>query len=332
MAHKLKQRPRQLKMATPNRRRTDLDAGGPSAVSTLLILDDDEVRLRLSSLLTRLGFAVQPDEEGAQSAELFVVDDARRRPVTDGYAIAVIRDSDINAKIEALRAGFDDVLVSSMTDEEIVPKLAIARRMLLRQRHLDATMRELYGLATRDELTGVFNRRYFFAEGERLLGAGVAVNLVLFDLDGFKQVNDTFGHPAGDRILRDVGALFLSRTRHEDVVARYGGDEFVMLVADESIAAVEALTARLADEVAAREWVFDDRRVHVGASTGIASSELLDHPTLAQLLEAGDRDLYKNKWARSHPTADPSLYEYPRSRSNEISELLDFPASRRANE
>ena len=163
------------------------------------------------------------------NAELLTIVRSHRR-TQDAYAVVVTEAEGVDANIDALRAGFDDSVERSAAEDEVVRKLAIAQRMMKRQRRLDATIRELYGLATRDELTGVFNRRYFFSEAERLLGQGAEISLVLFDLDGFKQVNDTYGHLSGDRILRDIGALFLTRTRNEDIIARYGGDEFVMLV------------------------------------------------------------------------------------------------------
>jgi diguanylate cyclase (GGDEF)-like protein len=234
---------------------------------------------------------------------------------------------DLDTKITALRAGFDDFIMKSTPEAEIVAKIGAARRLIVRQRRLDTTVRELYGLATRDELTGLFNRRYFFSEADRLLAEGIVVNLVLFDLDRFKEVNDTYGHLGGDRILRDVGGLFLSRTRHEDIIARYGGDEFVLLVASAALKEVEQLANRLAREVARLEWQFDDEVVRIGVTLGVASSALLDRPTISQLINAGDRDLYKNKWVRRHPELDPALYEYPPSRADRVMQLIEFPVA-----
>jgi len=152
------------------------------------------------------------------------------------------------------------------------------------------------------------------------------VNLVLFDLDRFKDVNDTYGHLAGDRILRDVGALFLSHTRAQDIIARYGGDEFVLPVPSLALEEVEVLAHRLANDVASLQWTFGDALVQIGVTIGVAASKYLDRPTVSQLLNAGDRDLYKNKWIRGHPDQDPSLYEYPSSRAHQISELIEFPS------
>jgi diguanylate cyclase (GGDEF)-like protein len=244
----------------------------------------------------------------------------------DVYALMLTAHEDLDTKISALRAGFDDFLMKSTTDIEMVAKIGAARRLIVRQRRLDTRVRELYGLATRDELTGLFNRRYFFTEAERLLSEGAVVNLVLFDLDRFKEVNDTFGHLAGDRILRDVGAQYLRHTRNQDIIARYGGDEFVLLVAGAALEEVEHISRRLAEELSSMQWTFGEDTLRIGVTAGIASSPLLEHPTVAQLLNACDRDLYKNKWIRTHPDLDPSLYEYPNSRASLISQLLEFPS------
>src|SRR6185295_7303334 len=113
-----------------------------------------------------------------------------------------------------------DFITKSDSELAVAAKLSAARRLVSRQRRLDNAVRELYGLATCDELTGLYNRRFFFAETDRMLAEGRGVNLVLFDLDDFKGINDTFGHMAGDRILRDIGSMFMSRTRRDDLVAR----------------------------------------------------------------------------------------------------------------
>lgn len=248
----------------------------------------------------------------------------------DVYAVMLTARSDADTKISALQRGFDDFVSKTAGTAEIEAKLSAARRLVLRHRRLDEEVRELYGLATRDELTGLFNRRFFFNEAERLLEEA-RVSLVFFDLDDFKYVNDNFGHLAGDRVLRDVGALFLSRTRHEDLVARYGGDEFIMLVQNLDVPDVEAIAARVAEEIAAQQWTFGTETLSVGVTTGIASSVLLEQPTMAQLLSAGDRDLYKNKWMRKHPELDPSVYEYDRHRDARILEMVpaaNIPKSR----
>ncbi len=254
-----------------------------------------------------------------------IIDVLRKSPANrDIYAVMLTAREEIETKVRALENGFDDFLGKSATDLEIAAKLTAARRIVARQRRLDEAVRDLYGLATRDELTGLLNRRFFFAEASRVLAEGRQTGLILFDLDEFKPVNDTFGHLAGDRILRDIGSLFMRRTRGDDLVARYGGDEFVMLVANAGLPEVEMLANRLAGEIGALQWTFGAETIHLRMTTGIATSALLENPTLARLLSAGDRDLYKNKWLAKTPESDPSLYAYDARRDEEIAAVLDF--------
>jgi diguanylate cyclase (GGDEF)-like protein len=233
-------------------------------------------------------------------------------------------------KITALRLGYDDFIMKSALDQELEAKLTAARRVVSRQRRLDATLRELYGMATRDELTGLHNRRFFFGETDRLLQEGTVANLIFFDLDDFKLINDQYGHLAGDRILRDLGTLFLARTRHEDLIARFGGDEFIMLIGRLAPAEVEGIGSRLAREIGECHWTFGTDDVSLSVTTGIACSSLLELPTVTRLLSACDRDLYKNKWLRKHPAEDPALYAYDSRRDAEIVDLWDDTVSEQA--
>ena len=321
----------------PHRRRSDFDSADAATLRALVVDDDENYRFLLASLVGRFGFSVTSAGDGEQAIEimanaplfdLLIID--CEMPRLDGleligrirsdeefaeiYAMMITAREDVDTKITALRLGYDDFLTKSATEVEIAAKLSAARRLVTRQRRLDHAVRELTGLAQRDELTGLFNRRHFFIEADRMLAEGRIVNLVLFDLDNFKSINDTFGHQAGDRILHDIGAMFLARTRRDDLVARYGGDEFVMLVPDLMPADIEPLAERVSEDLAELEWSFEDATFSVGLTAGIACSSLLEQPTVAHLLTTGDRDLYKNKWLRKHPGIDPTLYEYDTTR------------------
>jgi diguanylate cyclase (GGDEF)-like protein len=331
-------------LTPPLRRRSDQQPGDPATLRALVVDDHESYRGYVAALVERFGFEVRECADGAEALRalhdepafhLLIIDCEMPRmsglalisavrtnaQYSDVYAMMLTAREDMETKISALRMGFDDFLVKSAADAELSAKLSAARRIVARQHKLDEAVRELYGLATRDELTGLFNRRFFFTEAEKMLDEGTSVNLVFFDLDQFKGVNDTFGHLAGDRILRDIGSLFLRRTRHEDLIARYGGDEFVMLAGNLNPDEVEVLALRIAAEIEALQWTFGTETIHVGVTTGLACSTLLDHPTVAQLLSAGDRDLYKNKWLRQHPDEDPALYEYDHTRSAHVVEL-----------
>ena len=298
-------------------RRRATDAGDPELLRLLVVEDDPDYCAWLVAVTRRMGFAVDsaPDGQAAlellaeQPFEIAVVDQemprltgieviasirAQERTKTL-YAIMLTGRAEMETKLRALGAGFDDFLSKASPEAEIAAKLVVARRIASRQRALHTTVRELYGLATRDELTGVFNRRFFVAEAERLLTAQCIVNVVLFDLDAFKHVNDTYGHLAGDRVLRDIGSLFDHGTRAEDLIARYGGDEFVLCVPHLELDDLQRMVDRLTGQVRALQWSTGEETFTIGVTTGCASSRQMDQPTLAQLLAAADRDLYKNK-------------------------------------
>ena len=325
-------------------RRQDGPARSAEPLRILLIDDDPNYRAFAGALTRRLGFwvdAAQDGESGLQrlgqgAYDIVVVDyqmpglsgletigRIRAAEATKGlYAIMLTACEDIDTKLLALEAGFDDFLTKGSPEREIVAKLIAARRVALRQRTMNVAMRDLYGMAVHDDLTGVFNRRFFISEAERLLAEGATVNVVILDLDDFKRVNDTYGHLAGDEVLRDVGIALQTNTRPEDIVARFGGDEFLVAIPDVDVATVEKIAERLTNAIAALQWS-SAKPFRVGASAGFASSRLLERPTLAQLFNAADRDMYKNKWLRRHPDERPELYEYPAQARDATQRLLN---------
>jgi diguanylate cyclase (GGDEF)-like protein len=150
-------------------------------------------------------------------------------------------------------------------------------------------------LASRDALTGVWNRRRLAAELEWLLGetartGRTAGSLLLVDLDGFKQVNDTLGHGAGDELLRKVAQKLELLVRRTDVVARLGGDEFAVLLAGAAPAAAARVAAKISSGV---EEVWP-RAVEGGASIGIAA--IGDgNWSVTDVLGRADRAMYEVK-------------------------------------
>ncbi len=317
--------------STPSRRDSDPGADSRAPVHVLIVDDDPAYRRFLEAVVGRHGWLTATAEDGEAALailerepfDLLLVD--YQMPRVDGiqliervragealrnvYAMMLTARDDMETKIAALTAGFDDFMPKSAAEAEIVAKLLAMRRVLARQQNLDVAVRRLYGLATRDELTGVFNRRFFLEETARLLERNVPLSLVLFDLDDFKVANDTFGHLAGDRILRDVGALFHAATRADDLIARYGGDEFVLVATRVPLTVVERLTARLVAGIGALRWSSGANDFRIGATTGTASSMFLPSATVEQLLNVADRDLYKNKWLRKHPHKTAAMYD-----------------------
>ncbi|HUR82600.1 MAG TPA: diguanylate cyclase [Thermoanaerobaculia bacterium] len=331
--------------SSPDRRESS-EPGRAQPLRLLVVDDDPDYRAYVAALTRKSGFWVDAAEDGETGLQRLAIGnydaviidfemprltglemiarvraDEALRPI---YALMLTGREDLDTKLTALETGFDDFLTKTLSEREIVAKLVAARRVATRQRTMSAAVRDLYGLATRDDLTGLFNRRFLISEVERMLIEGAVVNIVIIDLDGFKQINDRFGHLAGDAVLRDVGTALHANTRAEDIAARFGGDEFIVVIPGVDVATVERIAGRLIAAIGALRWE-GGQPFGIGASAGFASSRLLEKPTLAQLVNAADRDMYKNKWLRKHPELRPELYEYP-ARERDVQErLLEAP-------
>lgn len=165
-----------------------------------------------------------------------------------------------------------------------------------RNRELEQSRRQLEQLATRDGLTGLRNHRTFqevlASEMQRALRAKRPLSLLLLDVDHFKRFNDSFGHPAGDEVLRRVASLAEKAVRQVDVVARYGGEEFVVVLPDADEAAARLAGERVREAIAAESWPQRAVTVSIGAAT--LSPRIEGREMLVAL---ADRALYAAKHA-----------------------------------
>ncbi len=153
-------------------------------------------------------------------------------------------------------------------------------------------------LARYDPLTGLYNRAHFFASMERELrlaeraGRGFAV--LMLDLDGLKPVNDTFGHHYGDRLLQGVTEVIQHSVRATDTPARYGGDEFVILLPDTDAGGAYVVGEKLRKDIAALSIRVNDRSVRTSVSVGLVAYPE-DGATVEELMAAVDAALYEAK-------------------------------------
>ncbi|MDH7497382.1 MAG: GGDEF domain-containing protein [Syntrophomonadaceae bacterium] len=180
----------------------------------------------------------------------------------------------------------------------------IRREMALASHALSKDNRVLMSLACRDSLTGLYNMAYFRERlKERVLLSVVEqspLSLLMLDLDRFKQCNDTLGHPFGDRVLKDIAAILGENTRSSDVVARYGGDEFAIILPETGIqnAGLVAERIRAAVEQYAQRSLSQQLPEAVGISIGVATFER-GTTSADDLLKAADQALYRAKSARN---------------------------------
>jgi diguanylate cyclase (GGDEF)-like protein len=151
-------------------------------------------------------------------------------------------------------------------------------------------------LSLRDSLTGLYNRRVLeeilHLEENKRKPSPLAI--LILDVDDFKVINDSFGHPAGDHVLSEIGRLLLDNTRKENIVSRYGGEEFALLLTNTSLETALQIAERLRMKIGEQEFNFSGRKIRLSASFGVAHNE--GHCALQEsLISRADQALYKAK-------------------------------------
>ena len=198
-------------------------------------------------------------------------------------------------RLTGLRAGADDFIVKPLDVEELEVRLEIARRFLAVQDELERRNRLLSDLALSDELTGVSNRRRFRqsldVHHSQALRQSVPLSLAMLDVDFFKGYNDTFGHPAGDELLKVVARTLVENVRKGDEVARIGGEEFAVILPDTDARVALDLAERLRATLARIDWPLRPVTACLGVSTlpGTSAASAIEPSTL---IDQADRALY----------------------------------------
>jgi diguanylate cyclase (GGDEF)-like protein len=167
----------------------------------------------------------------------------------------------------------------------------------MRTRDLLVANQRLDELANTDELTGVLSRRRFLelAEGVRLRATDGGACIALLDLDRFKQVNDTYGHLAGDAVIRSASEAILSQCREGDLVGRYGGEELVVCLPDGTLEQGMAVAERIRQTLCDHPVVYEGQTIPMTVSIGVATYRSAE--TLSQWLSRADSALYEAKHA-----------------------------------
>ena len=291
----------------------------------ILVADDDAVNRRLlQSFLTKWGYEVLLASDGAEAWKILQQEKAPQlaildwmMPGMDGvdichmvrsrsersyvYLILLTAKSQKQDIVAGLEAGADDYLRKPFDPNELRARLRAGRRILELQEELVAARDSMEFQATHDCLTGLRNRAAILetvrTELARARREGTSVAIFLADLDHFKLVNDTYGHQAGDGVLREVGKRMRSSVRSYDTVGRYGGEEFLIVLpgCDISGAMIRAEALRMA--VGREPIETPEGMVAVTMSVGVTVGGGVPPSDVERLLRAADVALYhaKNK-------------------------------------
>jgi diguanylate cyclase (GGDEF)-like protein len=178
------------------------------------------------------------------------------------------------------------------------PQRLLFRNLQRKEKAFENALQEVQRLAITDSLTNLYNRRHFSKVGEdevqRACRYGRSLSAIMLDIDHFKRVNDTFGHTVGDQILQGVAKSCRKALRGVDVLGRYGGDEFVILLPENDRAAAVRVAERLRKTISHLQLNTARGPAKVTASLGVAAVDC-DEPSLETLLSQADNALYVAK-------------------------------------
>jgi two-component system cell cycle response regulator len=215
------------------------------------------------------------------------------------YLLLLTESGPMEDLVAAMDAGADDYVTRPFHSQEFRARLRVGSRIVKLQERLISAREELYEQATRDSLTGFWNReaiiRILDSEIARASRGGTSVAVVMADIDHFKEVNDCFGHIAGDSVLRETTHRMSSVLRKYDSMGRFGGEEFLIVVPGCHFEASLAVVERLREVVSCQPYSAGGAECAVTCSFGLAWSACAGTTDAHQLLREADEALYAAK-------------------------------------
>jgi len=278
----------------------------------ILIVDDTESNIDILMELLGDDYEIYAATDGETALEILEEEKIDlvlldiMMPEIDGFEVCRrIRNNQRTKEIPV-------IFITALTDEESIekafdvggndyitkpfkPKEILARvRMQLRLKHYQE---ELKRLASTDYLTGLYNRRYFFMIGNELLEIAKRyhknMSVIILDIDKFKSINDTYGHDIGDVALKELSKTIKNRTRESDVVSRFGGEEFVILLPETSLEQAKKLAEDLRSSVEKIEINLpDNEKLKFTISIGVAEVKVESGENLEKAIKNADEALY----------------------------------------
>ena len=288
----------------------------------LIAEDDPAFRHLLGEILTKWGYEVLVAQDGNEAYQILVSENAPQLAILDwkmpgmegieicrkirkdageSYAYIILltsqqRDEDL---VIGMKAGADDYIIKPFKHHELRVRLRAGRRIIELQNELLAAREILHAKAIHDSLTGLLNHEEIIGilnkELARTERDGVCVSIIMADIDHFKKVNDTYGHLAGDAVLRITAQKMHSMMRLYDSIGRYGGEEFLIILPECCIECATAFAERLRSGICSDSMDTPEGMIPVAISLGVASSGKGGRRDGHSLVKAADTALYKAK-------------------------------------
>lgn len=283
--------------------------------------DDPAIRRLVRLLLRRSGYDVLECTTGEEALtllngtpwDLAILD--RRLPDIDGamlcrdlkanpefrnrYIIMLTGETEQEDKVEGLELGADDYITKPFEHGELLARIRAGKRIVDLQKELLETNRRLALLSITDGLTGLYNHRHFQDELARAYEESMRyqrpLSLAMLDIDFFKKTNDTFGHAAGDEVLKSVAKIFLSSIRTSDLAARYGGEEFAVMMPETDETDALLFAEKIRSMVEETEINTSAGAIRATVSIGVATIPRSRVKSARELIQVSDRALYRAK-------------------------------------
>ena len=222
-------------------------------------------------------------------------------------------EKDLDVPMVVITGKGDEMIASQVVQAgayDYLPKSRISRKSLTRiinnalekfrmKNEIKQAMEKMAELSTKDELTGIYNRRYFLEFAEREVSGAVRygkdLTLCMLDLDFFKKINDSYGHAAGDVVLKETARLLRESIRQYDMLCRYGGEEFAVIMPNTCLADAEAFCERLRKKIEKSPVRFDSKEIQFTVSFGLAQFSAEVGESFADLIRRADEGLYEAK-------------------------------------
>jgi diguanylate cyclase (GGDEF)-like protein len=215
------------------------------------------------------------------------------------HLILLTSNTDKEKVVEGLAAGADDYLTKPFHSGELVARVEVGRRIVELHRQIQAKNRLLEEMALTDALTGLPNRRAIDVWAPRQLSAAArhdfSIWAVMADLDLFKKVNDTYGHDAGDTVLKSFSEILKANTRQSDMCARLGGEEFLVIITHSDKEGVNTVVERIRKQFENTKVIVGTATISATASFGIAGFRGTKPPDLDALVARADTAMYVAK-------------------------------------
>lgn len=288
----------------------------------LIAEDDPAFRQLLKDILEKWGYEVVVARDGNEAYQILLSENAPslaildwkmpgiegveicrkiRRDGKDHYTYMILltslqRDEDL---VIGMEAGADDYIVKPFKHNELRVRLRAGRRIIELQNELLAAREILQEKASHDSLTGLLNHEEILAILDKELARSEreeeCVSIIMVDLDHFKKVNDTYGHIAGDAVLRIASQKMHYMERSYDSIGRYGGEEFLVVLPECCIECAVAFAERLRSSISSESMDTPEGQIPITISLGVATSARNNRHDRQSLVKAADTALYKAK-------------------------------------